>query len=155
MRIENRPVNPKDNLKKRDNISKKKEGVSFLDALKDIDGEDEILIEAEDVSQEDMKSLADLIGELGESLSKEPSPESFNKYRKHIRLFIKLALDNLEVKVVRTQVTLFKAKERMTIETIDESLSQIAKLILNNEKDRLNYLKLTNNIRGLLIDLIL
>lgn len=155
MRIENRPVNPKENLKKRDNITKKNQGVSFLDTLKDVDGDGDFLIEPEDVSQEDLKSLADLVGELGESLSKEPSPESFNKYKKHIRLFIKLVMDNLEVKVVRTQITLFKAKERMTVETIDDNLSQIAQLILKNEKDRLNYLKLTNNIRGLLIDLIL
>jgi uncharacterized protein YaaR (DUF327 family) len=155
MRIENRAVSQKDNLKKKDGVVKKNAEKTFMEALTDVENGGEFTIDPMDVGQEDLKSLADRIGELGENLSQQPSPDSFNQYKKHIRLFLKVLGQNQELNIIKVRTNKARLEDRVLIEEIDSDLAKLATLILSNEKNRLNYLKLTNNIRGLLIDLIM
>ena len=54
-----------------------------------------------------------------------------------------------------SRISFSKQKLYKTVESIDENLAELAKLILANEKSRLSYLKLVNNIRGLIVDMVL
>lgn len=155
MRIETRSPGRKDNLEKKDSVSKKKSERSFLEALTDVENGGDFIIDPVDVGEEDLKSLAGRIGELGENLSNNPSPDSFNQYKKHIRLFLKVLGKNQELNIIKVRTKKARLEDRVLIEEIDRDLAEMAQLILSNEQNRLSYLKLTNNIRGLIIDLML
>jgi uncharacterized protein YaaR (DUF327 family) len=153
MRVENRFVSTKEQLKK----GKKPVNAeaSFLDTLKDIENEAAPELSFEEGENADLKNLAGLIEQIGESLSTNPDPENFNRYKKHIQLFISLIQKNLEVKDTVSRISFSKQKLYKTVETIDEDMAELARLILSGEKDRLSYLKLANHIRGLIIDLVM
>ncbi len=153
MRIETRLVSAKDKLKK-GKVIDKADG-KFVDTLNQIENEAEIDFDLENVQQKDLKKLADLISKFGENLSQNPTPDNFNQYKKYIKLFITALQNNFEVKDTISRITFTKQKLYKTIENIDSNLSELAIMILSNEKNRLNFLKLVNSIKGLIIDLIL
>ena len=151
MRIDNRFIKNKDNFKK--GKTSDKSGTSFLETIHQMSDEDELPFELEHITQNDFKNLAGLIEQIGESLTKNPTPEEFVRYKKHIKNFIKLLQDNYEIKETYARKNFREQKLYKTIEVIDKSLSEIASLILNGEKNRMQYLNLINNIKGLIIDL--
>jgi len=153
MRIETKSLSTKKKLDKSEVVSNKKG--NFLEALRQIENPLDIPIDIEDIEQDDLMSLAGLIEQYGETLSNNPSPENFNLYKKHIRLFIKILQANYEVKDTVSRISFSKQKLYKTVEEVDKNLSEIAQMILSKEKSRLSYLKLVNSIKGLLIDLIL
>lgn len=153
MRIEARPFGNKDQLKKPKTGDKA--NISFMDALKDIDNDSGIPIDIDNLEEADLKNLAGLIEQEGEGLSQNPTPENFNRYKKYIKLFISILQENLEIKDTISRISFSKQKLYKTVESIDTNLTDIARLVLDNEKSRLSYLKLINNIKGLIIDLTL
>ncbi len=153
MRIENRSINSSNKFKKSN--SPEKLGANFLQTLQEYESIPEIEWDIDNISYDDLKNLAGLIEQGGESLSNNPNPDNFNSYKKHIKLFISILKDNYEVKDTISRISFSKQKLYKTVETIDENLSKLAGMVLSNEKNRLNYLKLVNNIKGLIIDLIL
>lgn len=153
MRIENRLVSTKDKLKKE--RPAEKSGASFLDALQGMDSSTEVSIDPSSVSSDDLKNLAGLIEQIGDQLSNNPTPENFNRYKNHIRLFIHVLQENFEVKDTISRISFAKQKLYKTVESIDENLSVLAQQILSGEKNRMNHLKLINNIKGLIIDLMM
>jgi uncharacterized protein YaaR (DUF327 family) len=152
MRIESKPFFSKSFLEKDDSVSK--EDGSFIDSIRSI-GEQEGLEPDWKNAGSDFNKLADLISKYGDNLSQNPTPENFNIYKKHIKLFISALQSNFEVHDTVSRINFSKQKIYKTVETIDSNLSEIARMILSNEKNRLSYLKLVNNIKGLLIDLIM
>jgi uncharacterized protein YaaR (DUF327 family) len=52
-------------------------------------------------------------------------------------------------------MSLSKQKLYKTVEIIDQNLFELGNMILSQEKNRLSYLKLIQNIKGLIVDLIL
>ncbi len=152
MRIETKPLSGKSFLKKEGTVSK--QDGNFADALKNIDQENTLEADLEN-SGGDFRKLADQLTQYGENLSKNPTPENFNEYKKHIKAFLSILMSNLEVHDTVSRVSFSKQKIYKTIETIDLKLSLIAKMILSNENNRLSYLKLVNGIKGLIIDLIM
>jgi uncharacterized protein YaaR (DUF327 family) len=156
MRIENRPVSTKEQLAK-DKVLGRKGRKTFLETLQTMDTPEEAAIDfdLDDVNEDDLKSLGERIISLGGDLSNHPDPEAFVKYKNHIRLFLKILQGNYEVNVIRVRTRKSKFEDKVLVEQIDAGLRQIAELILSGEKDRISYLKLTNSIRGLIVDLIL
>ncbi len=156
MRIENRPVSSKDALPK-EKVTARKGRRTFLETLQTMDTPEETAVDfdLEDVSEEDLRSLGDKIISLGSDLSNSPDPESFVRYKNHIRLFLKILQGNNEVNVIRVRTRKSKFEDKVLVEQIDAGLKQIAEMILKGEKDRISYLRLTNSIRGLIVDLIL
>ena len=71
------------------------------------------------------------------------------RYKKHIRIFLSIANENLEIINIRS-----RNKINMVVEEIDSGLQKLAQLVLSGEKDRLTYLKLLGQMKGLIIDLI-
>jgi hypothetical protein len=153
MRIESGHVSVRNSLKKESSAVKHDDG--FSDALKQISGENDLGAEVDYSGFDDFRKMAELISEYGESLSQEPTPEKFNGYKKHIKSFIAALMKNLEVRDTVSRVSFTKQKLYKTVESIDEKLTEIARMILSNEKNRLSYLKLVNSIKGLIIDLIM
>jgi hypothetical protein len=154
VRIESGHISARHSMKK-DSSQVKQDG-DFIDILKKAAGEEEIGAGwDQNPDFNDFKKMADLIAEYGESLSQNPTPENFNTYKKHIKSFISALMENLEVRDTVSRVTFTKQKLYKTVETIDGKLSEIASLVLSNEKNRLSYLKLINGIKGLIIDLIM
>jgi uncharacterized protein YaaR (DUF327 family) len=155
MRIETR-FNPKnDKFKKGSQVGKSDR--SFLDIINDSESKDnfDILIDMDNITDKDMKDLAGLIGQTGDDLSQNPSQEQFLRYKKMIKVFINAVQKNFEVVDTISRIKFNKQNLYKTIGVIDENLHQIAQLLLSNEKNRISYLKLVNNIKGLIIDLTL
>jgi uncharacterized protein YaaR (DUF327 family) len=155
MRIESGPVSARHSLKKESSQVKQGSEGGFSDALKDIEGGQGAGADLNYSGFDDFRKMAELISEFGESLSRDPTPENFNTYKKHIKSFISALMENLEVRDTVSRVTFNKQKVYKTVESVDEKLSEIAHMILSNEKNRLSYLKLVNGIKGLIIDLVM
>lgn len=151
MRIESRPAGSRDRLKSE---KKSLSGTSFLDTLKDMDNDNDLRIDPDEVTEHDMKNLAGLIEQIGDQLSREPTPELFVRYKKHIRLMVRIASDNLEKRETMSRPSLTKQKLYMTIENIDENLAAIAQKVMAGEKNRLHYLNLVQAIQGLIVDMV-
>ncbi|MGC8765505.1 MAG: DUF327 family protein [Brevinematia bacterium] len=155
MRVEFRNISAKIPSKK---TALKKENITFSDVLKAME-EDETLqikdVEIENLSHEDIQSLANLIEKLGNDLSENPTLENLYSYKKAIKLLMEMLKRNFETKETISRVSFSKQKLYKTIEVIDENISKIGELILAQEKNRISYLKLVNNIKGLIVDLIL
>lgn len=153
MRIESRPVGKGDRPSKKRNTES--ENWSFLDVLKEQEALPEIRLDAENVTADDLRNLAGMIEQFGEALSNNPTPDNFTKYKKHIQLFVRLIQDNFEVQDTNSRISFSKQKLYKTVESLDSILDGIARDLLAGEKDRLSFLKLTGQIRGLIIDLIM
>jgi len=155
MRIELTNISNKSASKK--NITKK-EKINFNEMLKNISENTPSELtefELENISSDDIKNLTNLIEKLGNDLSDSPTIENFNSYKKALKLLIEMVKKNFENKETISRISLSKQKLYKTIEVIDQNLSKIAELILCQEKNRLSYLNLTNNIKGLIVDLLL
>ncbi len=112
-------------------------------------------IDFENLSREDISELSNLIEKLGENLSNSPTIENFLSYKKAIKFIVEIAKRNFESKETISKISFSKQKLYKTVEIIDESIAKITSMILSQEKNRLSYLQLINNIKGLIIDLLL
>ena len=98
--------------------------------------------------------LADELDKIGQELAEKPLPEVFNRYKKHIRLLLKGASRNMEIRETTARSGLTRTKLFRTAQAIDEALAELAKRILNDEKNRMDILKITNQLQGLILDII-
>ena len=98
--------------------------------------------------------LADELDKIGQELAEKPLPEIFNRYKKHIRLLLKGAIRNIEIRETTARSGLTRTKLFRTAQAIDEALAQLAQRILNDEKNRMEILKITNQLQGLILDII-
>ncbi len=144
------------NTSKKTNF-KKENKVNFKELLNRVSEEEVYLDElnVEDLTGEDITELASFVEKLGEKLSDSPTLENFYSYKKAIKFLVELAKKNFESKETISRISFSKQKLYKTIEVIDENIAKIASMILNQEKNRISYLNLVNNIKGLIIDLML
>ncbi|MGL4388117.1 MAG: DUF327 family protein [Brevinema sp.] len=98
--------------------------------------------------------LAEEVDRLGEELSETPLPENFNRYKKHIKLLLKSVSKNIEIKEITARVGITRTKLYRTAEAIDQGLADLAEKILFDEKNRMDILKLTGHLKGLILDLL-
>ena len=98
--------------------------------------------------------LADELDKIGQELAEKPLPEIFNRYKKHIRLLLKGAIRNIEIRETTARSGLTRTKLFRTAQAIDEALAQLAQRILNDEENRMEILKITNQLQGLILDII-
>ncbi len=126
---------------------------SFLEKLKKYDSNvDAVFLETDSIEVSDLENLAGMIEQLGETLSDHPTTVNFLKYKNYIKLFLNLLKENTEV--VSTHRGYRKAPI-ITLQTIDKNLNELAESIMGQERNRLKFLKLTGDIKGLILDLIL
>ncbi|MCX7821243.1 MAG: YaaR family protein [Brevinematales bacterium] len=131
--------------------------LDFKEIINNLDSEPVFPIEIniEHLGGEDITELSNLIDKLGEKLSDSPTLENFYSYKKAIKILLEIAKKNFESKETISRISFSKQKLYKTIDTIDENIAKIASMILSQEKNRISYLELTNNIKGLIIDLLL
>ncbi|MCX7881944.1 MAG: YaaR family protein [Brevinematales bacterium] len=134
--------------------NEKKSILSFKEILEHPDLETFFYTLESDLSEEDIRELGNMIDLLGEQLSHNPDIEHFNKYRSCVKALLRYALKNTEVKTITSRVGFSKVNTYLLVQSIDEKLQQMAHLILSNEKNRLSYFQLIQQIKGLLIDLV-
>ncbi len=107
----------------------------------------------EDFSEEDLRELGSMIDLLGEQLSQNPDIEHFNRYRSCVKALVRYAMRNMEVKTITSRSGFTKVNTYVIVQSIDEKLQQMAHLILSNERNRVSYFQLVQQIKGLLVDL--
>ncbi len=136
----------------------KSKTISLSAFSKMVDTEEPILETLFSTSSDDALSnisvLAEEIDKLGQELAEKPLPETFNRYKKHIRLLLKGAGNNLEIREITGRSGMTRTKLFRTAQAIDDTLAQLAQKILNDEKNRIEILKLTNHLQGLIVDII-
>lgn len=108
----------------------------------------------EDFSENELRDLGSMIDMLGEQLSQNPDIEHFNRYRSCVKAMMRYVMKNMEIKTITSRVGFTKINTYVIVQSIDEKLQQMAHLILSNEKNRLSYFNLIQQIKGLLVDLI-
>lgn len=154
MRIENRLVDRRNEGRKKGSVERQA-GLSFLETLQKLDESEAIPFDMEEITEGDLKNLAGLIEQAGEQLSRAPEPEAFLRYRKHVKQFLRLVQDNLELLQVRTRNRKdFGEKIYFTIESVSGLMAKLAESVLAGEKGRLNTLQLVQSIKGLIVDMI-
>lgn len=99
--------------------------------------------------------LADELDRIGQELAEKPLPETFFRYKKHIRLLLKGIGKNVEIKEITARSGLTRTKLFRTAQAIDEVLADLAQKILNDEKNRIEILQLTNQLQGLVLDILI
>jgi len=132
----------------------KKTSLNFREMLETPDLETFFHTLEEDFSEEDLRDLGSMIDFLGEQLSQNPDIEHFNRYKSCVKALLRYALKNTEVKTITSRSGFSKVNTYVVVQAIDEKLQQMAHLILSNEKNRLSYFHLVQQIKGLLVDLI-
>ncbi len=108
-----------------------------------------------DVTEQDLKNLAAMIDEFGRNLAENPTTENFIRYKKHIKSFFEAIKENYEVRSTMSRRGFHTQKLYLTIHSVNDDINQLADMLLNREQNRLRAVKLTEHIKGLLIDLIL
>ncbi len=128
----------------------------FLEALAASQEAVEIepVLAGEDADQ-NMKNMAALIDQYGETLVDNPTPENFLRYKNHIKTFINLLKDNYEIKNITSRKGFTSQKLYLTINSVDENLNQLAQMVMSREQNRIRYLKMVDSIKGMIIDLTL
>ncbi|MGC8769853.1 MAG: DUF327 family protein [Brevinematia bacterium] len=131
--------------------------INFKEIIENFENEPILFsnIDFENLSGEDVNELSALIEKLGEKLSDSPTLENFYSYKKAIKFLVEIAKKNFESKETISRISFSKQKLYKTIDIIDENIAKIASMVLSQEKNRLSYLELVNNIKGLIIDLML
>lgn len=113
---------------------------------------DEIFAQPDKVL-ENIFLLAEEVDRAGEQLAEKPTPENFLNYKKYVGLVVKGALRNMKIedKIVSR---LRRQAVYKTAQEIDTVLADLARRILNDEKNRVDILQLTGHLKGLIVNLL-
>lgn len=129
---------------------------SFLTMIDEINDEPilESIFREPDMILSNISILAEELDRIGQELAEKPLPENFIRYKKHIRLLLKGVSKNIEIREITARVGLTRTKLFRTAQAIDQLLADLAQKILSEEKSRIEILSLTNQLKGLIIDII-
>jgi uncharacterized protein YaaR (DUF327 family) len=114
------------------------------------------------VSQESLNLLLDSVHNAGEALSRRPFPEEIKAYKQAVRNFVHYVVENTfdteeqtSGILKRNKHTLIQERKKFTlVQVIDKKLEELASAILRGQSDQLAILERTDEIRGLLVDLM-
>ncbi len=145
------------NSKSTSSTKSKQKTLSLSAFSKMVDTEEpilETLFSASDDALSNISVLAEEIDKIGQELVEKPLPETFNRYKKHIRLLLKSVANNTEIRETVGRVGMTGTRLLRTTQDIDDTLSQLAQKILSNEKSRIDILQLTNHLQGLILNIL-
>lgn len=130
--------------------------VGFLEMVLQSDPADEdISVDIDGLEEKDIKNLSGLIDETGNVLADNPTPANFLKYKKYIKLFLRAMQENMEIKDTLSKRGFNNTKLYKTIEMIDKNLTELAQKVMQKEQSRVVYMELVENIRGLIVDMMM
>ena len=144
MKIENKlKRNVKPPLTKRNNVSNSNaQKTSFLEELQQVHGKQ---IKAK------LDKLLDLIDQQGEKLGQQRTFKELIKYKKMVKQFIEEAIEKMYH--VQEDYSPTQGKIHTIVKSVDSSLEELTKMIVNNHSAQLDILDQLDEVRGLLIDM--
>ncbi|OHD13579.1 MAG: hypothetical protein A2Z96_00225 [Spirochaetes bacterium GWB1_48_6] len=150
-------------LKSEDKRTRKNEGTKggfshFLPSKKALEEAQQfgVDLQGEVVDEERLGELVDEIQKWGTELASNPSPNNIQEYRKKVSLFLRTLMKSslqLEENEGRLRKDMKKPKYTL-IRVVNEKLDQLATAILQNQKEKFDILSRTNELHGLLVDLL-
>jgi uncharacterized protein YaaR (DUF327 family) len=112
------------------------------------------------VSEESLHQLLDDVHSAGDALSRRPFPEEIKAYKQAVRNFVNYVVENgytmeHENGIPKYSRPGIKEHRRYTkIQVIDKKLEGLAAAIMRGQANQFSILAKTDEIRGLLIDLM-
>lgn len=111
--------------------------------------------EALPVSDESLHLLLDEVHNQGDLLSKRPFPQEIQDYKQAVRNFIHYVVKNCFLaEEHQSGANLLKRKKFTLVQVIDKKLEELAAAIMRGQENQLSILAKTDEIRGLLVDLM-
>lgn len=137
--------------------AKRRPFASLFDKARETEGPQDL-----PVSQESLNLLLDNVHNAGDALSRRPFPEEIKAYKQAVRDFVHYVVANTfdteeqtSGVLKRNRQTLMQERKKFTlVQVIDKKLEELASAILRGQSDQLAILERTDEIRGLLIDLM-
>lgn len=129
---------------------------SFLHMMDDINDEPilELMLNNTDEVLNNISLLGEELDKIGRELAEKPLPENFARYKKHIRLMVKGIVKNSITKEITARVGLTRTKLFKISQQIDQTLADLAQKILNDERNRIDILNLTDKLKGLILNIL-
>lgn len=104
---------------------------------------------------EALQFLVDSVYSSGDELKKNTSPENFKQYQKSLSGFMRFVVKNsFEVETIRRRRRLSKKQPYQIIQTINKKLDELARSVLSNQRDQINFLAKIDEINGLVVDVL-
>jgi uncharacterized protein YaaR (DUF327 family) len=111
--------------------------------------------EALPASEESLHLLLDEVHGSGDALSKRPFPEEIKAYKRAVRNFVHYVVENcFDTEEHQSGANLLKRKKFTLVQVIDKKLEELATAIMRGQENQLSILAKTDEIRGLLVDLM-
>lgn len=107
----------------------------------------------EEEEEKDLNSVIQEIIESGNALSRSPTEENLNIYKKKIREFLNIIKNHL---YKFSEITNFEEKKTrfyFIVEEVDKNLEEISKKIIESEKSTIYFASKIGEINGLIMDL--
>jgi len=106
-------------------------------------------------SQESLNLLLDEVHSAGVTLAKRPFPDEVKAYKSAVRNFVNYVVENAYTTEDHVSgANLLKRKKFTLVQVIDKKLEALAADVLMGQADQISILAKTDEIRGLLIDLM-
>lgn len=119
---------------------------NFMDMLKQ---------EARDTTKEELEKMLLEVDQLGARLAEDLSLRTLKEYRDLVRRFIYLALKGAYSVEEEMGIDIFgSARSYKIVKKVDQSLEELASLMLKRHEAQLEIVSRVSEIRGLLVDLM-
>jgi uncharacterized protein YaaR (DUF327 family) len=107
-------------------------------------------------SEESLHLLLDEVHSSGDALSKRPFPQEIKAYKQAVRNFVHYVVENCyDLEKFQTKYRESKGKIPVVkLQIIDKKLEELAAAIMRGQENQLSILAKTDEIRGLLVDLM-
>jgi uncharacterized protein YaaR (DUF327 family) len=113
-------------------------------------------LEALPASEESLHLLLDEVHSSGDALSKRPFPPEIQAYKQAVRNFVNYVVEN-SYGLEKFQTKYRESKGKIPVvklQVIDKKLEELAVAIMRGQENQLSILAKTDEIRGLLVDLM-
>jgi uncharacterized protein YaaR (DUF327 family) len=111
--------------------------------------------EALPASEESLHLLLDEVHSCGDALSRRPFPQEIQAYKQAVRNFVHYVVENcFDTEEHQSGASLLKRKKFTLVQVIDKKLEELAAAIMRGQENQLSILAKTDEIRGLLVDLM-
>lgn len=153
-----RPDTPSGKKSEKSEKKKKAGSLSFQRLVSGQESETAGVRDASEVpSREELSSLLDDVFSRGEELKKSPTMNNIRQYRELVQRFMSLvsreAVD-LEAQQGRLNPQTLERKQYYLLRSVDSKLDDLARAVLQQQKDALGILERVEEINSMLVDLL-
>lgn len=141
---------------RRNEKKKEKASVSFFTLFKPAVQDEEALVQGEgDAFMGQLEKVMDQIHTLGEELSRHPSNQNIQNYKKQLKHLVQAFVDKgLSLEKHISNRNILQQKSYQIIKVIDEKLEKLVVGILQSQYSQIDILSKVEEIQGLLVNLL-